>query len=265
MENKYDAHIIITLIITFIVTLFGILWISGTLLGVWDRFWYGIIRKLYCKYFIYKYMYNDNLTPVSKRRLTLVKKKTLILDMDETLITSVMIKEDGTPPPTKKCKSKNVPCDFEFLLQDDTRVKVYKRPFMDYFLDRVSVWYDIIIFTAGTEAYATPILDYLDGGRNILTQRLFRDSCVNVYGFNAKFVSLVCPDMANVILLDNSISECSFNVNNAIPITDYVIGDWDNKLLNILPFLDALRFVQDVRSILKRCKVLNAPSSFIDL
>ncbi|XP_022228135.2 CTD nuclear envelope phosphatase 1 homolog [Drosophila obscura] len=261
MGNNFSAFFISSNSINcFIITLLLVLSLC-TLASFRERLWYAIIHKPYCKFITCKYMNDDDkLSPASKRRLTLVKKKTLILDMDETLITSVTIKKDGTSPPSsRKCKWQVVPFDFEFVLNDVT-IKVYKRPHVDYFLERVSKWYNLIIFTAGTEEYATPILDYLDGGRNILTQRFFRSNCINVYGFNAKFVSLVCPDMANVILLDNSIPECCFNVNNAIPIADNIIGDWDTKLLNILGFLDALRFVKDVRSILKRCKVLTAPS-----
>ncbi|XP_017151366.1 CTD nuclear envelope phosphatase 1 [Drosophila miranda] len=233
----------------------GIL-LVGTLLRFRRRLWY-YSNKLCYELFLSKYLHGDYLTSCSKRKLTLVKKKTLILDMDETLMTSVIVKKGvASPVSRKKLKWKYVPVDFEFNLHDST-VKVYKRPFVDHFLDQVSKWFDIVVFTAGTELYATPIIDYLDGGRNILGHRLFRDKCVTVEGFNAKFVSIVNDDMANVILLDNSIPECCFNMDNSIPIFDYVIGDWDTELLNLLPFLDAIRFAGDVRSVLKRCKRLN--------
>ena len=51
---------------------------------------------------------------------------------------------------------------------------VYKRPGVDKFLDAVSQWYNLVVYTAGFEEYATPILDYLDNGRNILNTRFFR-------------------------------------------------------------------------------------------
>ncbi|KAJ1504913.1 Nuclear envelope morphology protein 1 [Coelomomyces lativittatus] len=40
------------------------------------------------------------------------------------------------------------------------------------------------------------------------------------------------------------------NIANAIPIEGWVSGDHDESLLDLLPFLDALRFIEDVRSVL---------------
>ena len=52
-------------------------------------------------------------------------------------------------------------------------MRVYKRPGVDKFLDTVSEWYNLVIYTARFEDYATPILDYLDNGRNIILRRYF--------------------------------------------------------------------------------------------
>lgn len=51
-------------------------------------------------------------------------------------------------------------------------------------------------------------------------------------------------------------------LENAIPIKSWFSDPTDTCLLNILPFLDALRFTSDVRSILGRnqCKL---PSNFL--
>ncbi len=40
--------------------------------------------------------------------------------------------------------------------------------------------------------------------------------------------------------------------DNAIPIKSWFNDPWDTALLNLLPVLDALRFVTDVRSVLSR-------------
>ncbi|KAH8367260.1 hypothetical protein KR200_001153, partial [Drosophila serrata] len=197
------------------------------------------------------YMIDDSLTPVSRRRLQRVAKKTLVLDMDETLITAWIQRQDKrrqSPP--------NVPHDFKFVLSDSKykgKVYVYKRPHVDHFLNCVSRWYDLVVFTCGTEHYAAPILDFLDNGRGILTKRFYRHNTIDVAGLKAKYISLCSPDMANVLLLDNSNTECSFNVGNCIPIPSYKIGKKDEALLDLLPFLDALRFTRDVRSVLGKC------------
>ncbi|KAH8350018.1 hypothetical protein KR084_011509, partial [Drosophila pseudotakahashii] len=207
------------------------------------------IYKIYAEYTPIIYPKNDRLTHVSKRRLSLVAKKTLVLDMDETLITSWMKKRG------KRAKNRpSIPHDFKFYLPEHgATVFVYKRPYLDHFLDRVSKWYDLTVFTAGAEVYASPILDFLDRGRGILKKRLYRQDCIDVYGLRAKYVSLASPDLSNVFLLDNSSTECSFNAGNCIHIKSYRIGSRDEALINLLPFLDALRFTKDVRSILQRC------------
>jgi len=68
----------------------------------------------------------------------------------------------------------------------------------------------------------------------------------------AKFVSLCHKDLANVLLLDDCHMANSFNEGNAIRIKPYEMGTKDIELLCMLPFLDALRFTRDVRSILGR-------------
>ncbi|KAH8297794.1 hypothetical protein KR054_010447, partial [Drosophila jambulina] len=209
------------------------------------------IYRIYADYSPVGYLRDDCLTPVSRRVLQRVAKKTLVLDMDETLITA-WIQRHGdhrkSPP--------NVPHDFKFVLSDPKfkgDVYVYKRPHVDRFLNYVSRWYDLVVFTCGTEDYASPILDFLDNGRGILTKRFYRHNTIDVAGLKAKYISLCSPDPANVLLLDNSKVECSFNAGNCIPIRSYRIGKKDEALLDLLPFLDALRFTKDVRSVLGKC------------
>ena len=45
---------------------------------------------------------------------------------------------------------------------------------------------------------------------------------------------------------------CDLPPDNAIPIKSWFNDPSDTALLNLLPILDALRFVSDVRSVLSR-------------
>nr|NP_647795.2 uncharacterized protein Dmel_CG12078, isoform A [Drosophila melanogaster]AAF47748.2 uncharacterized protein Dmel_CG12078, isoform A [Drosophila melanogaster]AAY55055.1 IP07723p [Drosophila melanogaster]AOQ09830.1 CG12078-RA [synthetic construct] len=215
------------------------------------RLWFFLekVYRVFVEYTPIIYLSEDRLSPVSKSRLSLVARKTLVLDMDNTMITSWFIKRGKKP--------KNIPRiahDFKFYLPAyGATIYVYKRPYLDHFLDRVSKWYDLTVFTSGAEIYASPILDFLDRGRGILNSRLYRQHCIEQFGKWSKSVLLACPDLSNVVLLDNSSTECSFNAENAILIKSYEIGCRDEALINLLPFLDALRFMKDVRSMLKRC------------
>lgn len=65
-----------------------------------------------------------------------------------------------------------------------TLYHVYKRPFVDFFLRTVSSWYTLVIFTASMQEYADPVIDWLDAGRGILSNRLFRDASCFDYLFH---------------------------------------------------------------------------------
>ncbi|KAK7049571.1 Nuclear envelope morphology protein 1 [Paramarasmius palmivorus] len=122
-------------------------------------------------------------TPVlSTRKTPFHAQKTLVLDLDETLIhsTSRPIPHAGNSGffglsvfGNRKPGPGHV---VEVMLGGRSTVyHVYKRPFVDFFLRTVSGWYTLVIFTASMREYADPVIDWLDAGRGILGNRLFRD------------------------------------------------------------------------------------------
>jgi len=167
------------------------------------------------------------------------KRKTLILDLDETLVHST-IKPVTHHHITVNVMIDGVACTFY----------VIKRPHVDAFLKKVSEWYDVIIFTASMRQYADPLIDQLDTKR-LVKGRLFRESCLDKDGNFIKDLSLIRQDLSSTIIIDNSPIAYSHNKENALPIDNWM-GDNpnDESLLNLLPFLNALRFTADVRSIL---------------
>ena len=82
--------------------------------------------------------------------------------------------------------------------------QVYKRPWVDYFLRKVASWYQVVIFTASVQEYADPVIDWLDGGRGLISRRLFRDSCTLRNGSYIKDLERVESDLSRVCLVDNS-------------------------------------------------------------
>jgi len=132
-----------------------------------------------------------------------------------------------------------------------TLYHVYKRPFVDYFLKKVSGWYTLVIFTASMQEYADPVIDWLDGGRGILARRLFRESCTQTpSGSYTKDLAIIEQDLARVCLVDNSPISYSTCQANGIPIEGWTHDQSDEALLDLLPFLDSLRFTSDVRRVL---------------
>ncbi|KAK4402646.1 CTD small phosphatase-like protein 2 [Sesamum angolense] len=120
------------------------------------------------------------------------------------------------------------PCDdadftfsVNFNLKDHT-VYVRCRPHLTDFLERVSRLFEIIIFTASQSIYAEQLLNVLDqGGKS----------------FAIEFT--VIPAFG-------------FQVDNGIPIESWFDDRSDAELLLLLPFLESLVGVQDVRPFIAR-------------
>lgn len=168
-----------------------------------------------------------------------LKRKTLILDLDETLVHST-IKAVNHHHMTVDVLIDGMTCTFY----------VIKRPHVDLFLQKVAEWFDLVIFTASMQQYADPLIDQLDTKR-LVKGRLFRESCLAKEGNFVKDLGLIGQDLSSTIIVDNSPIAYSHNKENALPIENWM-GDnpHDDALLNLLPFLNGLRFTSDVRSIL---------------
>jgi CTD nuclear envelope phosphatase 1 len=189
------------------------------------------------------------LSPASQYRLTIVQKKILVLDLDETLIHS---HHDGLVRPTVK---PGTPPDFILRVEIDrhpVRFYVYKRPHVDYFLNMVSQWYELVVFTASMEIYGAAVADKLDVNRGVLKRRYYRQHCTLDIGSYTKDLSAINSDLSKVFILDNSPGAYKGYPDNAIPIKSWFSDPTDTALLNLLPFLDSLRFCGDVRSVLGR-------------
>ena len=114
----------------------------------------------------------------------------------------------------------------------------------------MSTWYHLVIYTASLKEYADPVINWLDQGRGLFKKRLFRTACVEQGGVYMKDLTLVDGDLSRVCLLDNSPASFLLHPDNGIPIESWTHDRKDRSLPDMLPFLDALRFTDDVRCIL---------------
>ncbi|KAB1264969.1 CTD nuclear envelope phosphatase 1 [Camelus dromedarius] len=177
------------------------------------------------------------LSPVSRNRLSQVKRKILVLDLDETLIHS---HHDGVLRPTVR---PGTPPDFILKVVIDkhpVRFFVHKRPHVDFFLEVVSQWYELVVFTASMEIYGSAVADKLDNSRSILKRRYYRQHCTLELGSYIKDLSVVHSDLSSIVILDNSPGAYRSHPDNAIPIKSWFSDPSDTALLNLLPMLDAL-------------------------
>ena len=122
-----------------------------------------------------------------------IKKKTLILDLDETLVHSSM-------KPFQRCADITLP-----ITINGRRIFVYvlKRPFLEKFLEEMSLIYDIIIFTASLGEYAEPLLDILDK-KNVVKYRLNRNHCRHYENIYIKDLKVINRNLKDMIIIDNN-------------------------------------------------------------
>ncbi|KAH9179788.1 NIF-domain-containing protein [Lactarius sanguifluus] len=190
--------------------------------------------------------------PIAPRKSSFYLPKTLVLDLDETLIHSTT-----RPPTTSGIRGlfgarRAAPHTVDVVMGGRPNVYyVYKRPFVDLFLRKVSAWYTLVIFTASMKEYADPVIDWLDAGQGIIARRFFRESCTQMpNGSYTKDLTVVEQDLARICLVDNSPICYTRNPMNAIPIEGWTHDPSDEALLDLLPVLDSLRFTTDVRRVL---------------
>eukprot|EP00884_Botryococcus_braunii_P006431 jgi/Botrbrau1/1578/Bobra.0185s0002.1 len=168
------------------------------------------------------------------------RRKTLVLDLDETLVHSTLDSED-------------VP-DFTFPVNFNNRehvVSVKQRPHLHTFLERVADLFEVVVFTASQKIYAEQLLNILDPERRLIRHRVFRDSCVLVDGNYLKDLTVLGRELAHTVIVDNSPQAFGFQLENGIPIESWYDDDEDAELLRLLPFLESLVNVDDVRPLVK--------------
>ena len=178
------------------------------------------------------------------------KQKTLVIDLDETLVHSYFAKE---PPYTP-----DISYDIE-ITGITIHISTLIRPGTYHFLERLSKIYEIVIFTASLSQYAIPLLNEIDKN-NYCKYKLFREHC---YTFDnkgnpgyVKDLSKLNRDLNNVIIIDNN-PDCYFlNKENGIPIKTWLNDKNDKELLKLLPYLEFLanEYIIDVRPILTKIK-----------
>jgi Dullard-like phosphatase family protein len=165
-------------------------------------------------------------------------KPLLVLDLDETLIHKPVqgrIYREDAAFLELKCYVEN---------QHDGRYfTVYKRPYLQEFLQEVSERYTIYVYTASDQRYATAIVNAIDPER-LYISRVFdrRFCCATDNGYLVKDLRIFSKEapLNQILLVDNS-SHCFFTqLKNGIPILSFFDEKEDRELLHLKRYLLAL-------------------------
>ncbi|CDR97201.1 Dullard-like phosphatase domain containing protein, putative [Babesia bigemina] len=162
------------------------------------------------------------------------RKKTLVLDLDETLVHSSFENKGGH--------------DVTLSLQGENKsrhVYVNLRPFAREFVSAATRMFEVVIFTAATQDYANPVIDVIDCERRI-RGRLFREYCTHWNGCYIKDLDIFDRDPKDIVIIDNTPVSYYLQPNNAIPVSSWHDNRNDRELVQLLPFLRKLSTASDV-------------------
>ncbi|KAL4511843.1 hypothetical protein ABPG72_012688 [Tetrahymena utriculariae] len=137
-------------------------------------------------------------------------KHTLVIDLDETLVHFQEIPDEGG----------------QFLI----------RPHAEIFLQKLSEYYEIVIFTAAIKDYADFILDVIDTTKAI-SHRLYRQHTDRNGRCYVKDISKLGRDLSKTLIIDNLPENFCKQPMNGILIQSWYGDSDDRALYDLIPLL----------------------------
>ncbi|CAI0425371.1 unnamed protein product [Linum tenue] len=185
-----------------------------------------------------------------------LEKLTVVLDLDETLVSAY---EKSNLPPNLRTRAIEAGLKwFEIECISDKEIEgrkkinyvtVFERPGLQEFLTRVGEFAHLVLFTAGLEGYARPLVDKIDI-ENRFCLRLYRPSTVSTeHKEHVKDLLCVSKNLRRVVIVDNNPFSFLLQPLNGIPCVPFSAGQpYDHQLLEVvLPMLRQLSYQKDVR------------------
>ncbi|GJM92656.1 hypothetical protein PR202_ga09146 [Eleusine coracana subsp. coracana] len=168
---------------------------------------------------------------------------TVVLDLDETLVSAY---ESSSLPAIVRTQAveAGLQCfDMECISSDK----------------KTSEFADLILFTAGLEGYARPLVDRIDV-HSRFRLRLYRPSTVTTeYREHVKDLTGLSRDFCRIVIVDNNPFSFILQPLNGIPCVPFSAGQHsDDQLMTVIfPLLKHLSLEKDVRPVLhERLKCL---------
>ena len=171
-----------------------------------------------------------------------MERPLLILDLDETLVHAT------TNPPNDR---------FSFEVAN---YFVYVRPHVQSFLDSVSCFYDLAVWTASTESYASEIVASVIGdrelqflwGRSRCTQKFDEIHYEQFWLKDLRKVKRQGWQLERVLMIDDTPKKLTRNYGNLVRVSAWEGNPNDNELLDLAKYLEWLHAHENFRTIEKR-------------
>ena len=129
-------------------------------------------------------------------------KYTLILDLDETLV---------------------------HYISDNDSAYIQIRPGTEDFLIELSIYYELVIFTAALQKYADLVINSIDPN-GVVKYRLYRQHTISIGNSNIKDLNKLGRDLRSVIIVDNCVENFGLQKRNGLKIIDFEGNEFDDEL-----------------------------------
>lgn len=182
-------------------------------------------------------------------------KKTLFLDLDETLIHSDTLGNYEMHDECVKMELDGSECEFGILI----------RPYCNEFLEFAAKNFNVVLFTAGHKFYAEAILKKIDPSNKYFHLKLFRQHCIEFKNIFIKDLTILPTfGLKDLVIVDNCIFSFARNLTNGVLISSYYNDLDDLELLNLIGFLENnIIDGKDSRTTIEEIFKFNSTKSFL--
>ena len=161
----------------------------------------------------------------------LSERKTLVLDLDETLVHTSFQPVD------------NASFELNINIEDPSggpdqifRAYVYVRPGVSEYLKRMTELFNVVVFAASVKQYCDMVMERLDPSGKI--QKLYRTDCTFTNGVYVKDMRRFSSHLKDVVMIDNSAISCALQPDNCIVCPAFYDNMKDRYLIDIIPLME---------------------------
>ncbi len=181
-------------------------------------------------------------------------KKTLVLDLDETLVRAFYV----DPSEAKVVIGYDVTINgisnpHLKPLENYSGVFISIRPYAQKMLRMLSETYEIIMFTASNFDYAKQVAQCIDPECKYIKYILSREFCVRNGNCIVKDLRILAGrDLSQTIIIDNNICSFAGQLENGIYVKSFFGDHKDTELKKVTDFLRQIAGMKDVRPYVKK-------------
>ncbi|KAF8715814.1 hypothetical protein HU200_026766 [Digitaria exilis] len=143
--------------------------------------------------------------------------------------------------------------------------RTFKRPGVDAFLEHMSKFYEVVVYSDQPPMYVEPVFERLNS-RGTIQHRLSRPATKYVDGKHYRDLSKLNRKPQQVIYLSAHALETCLQPENCVEIKPFKLENNDTQLLDLIPFLEYVAMARptDIRTVLVSYQGHDVAAEFIE-